>query len=81
MSEPTGGRPALRTRAAEIAVAAAFFAIGAIVMYDSVRLGARWADDGPQPGYFPFYLGLLICISSAATALFALRMPAEKNAT
>ena len=81
MSEPTGGRPALRTRAAEIAVAAAFFAIGAIVMYDSVRLGARWADDGPQPGYFPFYLGLLICISSAATALFALRMPAEKNRT
>ena len=81
MSEPSGGRPALRMRAAEIAVAAAFFAIGAVVMVDSVRLGARWAADGPQPGYFPFYLGLLICISSAATAVFALRMPAAKNRT
>jgi hypothetical protein len=81
MSEPSGGRPALRMRAAEIAVAAAFFAIGAVVMVDSVRLGARWAADGPQPGYFPFYLGLLICISSAATAVFALRMPAAKNGT
>jgi putative tricarboxylic transport membrane protein len=81
MSEPSGGRPALSTRAAELAVAAAFIAIGALVMYDSVRLGARWAEDGPQPGYFPFYLGLLICISSVATALFALRMPAQKNRT
>jgi hypothetical protein len=79
MSEPSGDRPALRTRTAELVVAAAFFAIGAIVMYDSVRLGARWAADGPQPGYFPFYVGLLICLSSAATAFFALRMPAEKN--
>ena len=34
-------------------------------MYDSVRLGARWADDGPQAGYFPFYIGLLLCISAA----------------
>jgi putative tricarboxylic transport membrane protein len=48
-------------------------------MYDSVRLGARWAEDGPQPGYFPFYVGLLICIASAATALFAVRMPQERN--
>jgi hypothetical protein len=81
MSESSSARPALRTRAAEIAVAAGFFAIGAIVIKDSLRLGARWAADGPQPGYFPFYVGLLICISSALTALFALRMPAEKNGT
>ena len=79
MNEPSGGRAALHVRTAELVVAAAFFAIGAIVIYDSVRLGARWAADGPQPGYFPFYVGLLICISSAMTAFFALRMPPEKN--
>jgi hypothetical protein len=79
--ESSSGRPALRTRAAEIAVAAAFFAIGAIVITDSVRLGARWVADGPQPGYFPFYVGVLICVSSAITAFFALRMPGEKDAT
>jgi hypothetical protein len=79
MSEPSGDRPALRTRTAEIVVAAAFFLLGALVMFDSVRLGARWAEDGPQPGYFPFYVGLLICLSSALTAFFALRMPGEKN--
>ena len=79
MVEPSADRPALRARTAELAVAAGFFAVGAVVMVDSVRLGARWAEDGPQPGYFPFYVGLLICISSALTALFALRMPAAKN--
>jgi putative tricarboxylic transport membrane protein len=30
-----------------------------------VRLGARWADDGPQAGYFPFYVGVLVCLSAA----------------
>src|SRR5882672_12178678 len=54
-------------------VAALFFALGAIVVFDSARLGARWGDDGPQAGYFPFYIGLLICFSSAAVFAAALR--------
>ena len=36
-------------------------------MFDSYRLGAKWGDDGPQSGYFPFYIGLLLGISSLAT--------------
>ena len=57
-------RPAFSHKSAEIAVAALFFVLGAIVIFDSVRLGARWGEDGPQAGYFPFYLGLFVCISS-----------------
>jgi xanthosine utilization system XapX-like protein len=60
-------------------VAAGFFVLGLIVINDSLRLGMRWAGDGPQPGYFPFYLGVIICISAALTFVFALRMPAAKN--
>jgi len=60
-------RAATSMRAMELAVAAIIFALGAVVMYDSFRLGNRWADDGPQPGYFPFYVGLLLCISSVVT--------------
>jgi hypothetical protein len=37
-----------------------------------VRLGARWAEDGPQAGYFPFYVGLLVCASAAVNFLMAL---------
>jgi putative tricarboxylic transport membrane protein len=79
MSEAPGGRAAFSYKTAELAVAALFFLLGAIVIYDSVRLGARWGADGPQAGYFPFYLGVLICASSVVTFLFGLLIPAEKN--
>jgi hypothetical protein len=58
-------RAALRQKSAEIAVAALFLAAGAIVVVDSLRLGAKWAEDGPQAGYFPFIVGLLICVAAA----------------
>lgn len=60
-----GERSAASVKAVEIGVAALVFLFGAVVVLDSYRIGARWGEDGPQPGYFPFYVGLLICIASA----------------
>ena len=71
MSQGEGGRPAFGQKSAEIVVAALFLLLGAIVVWDSVRLGARWGSDGPEPGYFPFYIGLLICIASLLNLGFA----------
>lgn len=68
-------RSAASTRAVEIGVAAIILLFGLVVVIDSYRLGARWGDDGPQPGYFPFYVGLLICASSVTILLRALRNP------
>jgi len=51
-------------RAWEIIVGALFLAFGALVVYESRRLGAKWGSDGPEAGYFPFYIGVFICISS-----------------
>lgn len=45
-------------------VAVGMFIIGAVVIYEARRLGAEWTTDGPGAGYFPFYIGLIICISS-----------------
>ena len=73
--------PAVRQKSAELVVAALFFALGALVMWDSVRLGARWAEDGPQAGYFPFYIALLVCIASAVNFAAALLLRGEKNRT
>jgi hypothetical protein len=50
----------------EIVVALVLFALGALVVFDSHRLGSSWGSDGPEAGYFPFYIGLFICISTAA---------------
>ena len=59
-----GGVP---TVTIEAAVAIALFLFGSLVVYDSMRLGSSWGADGPQSGYFPFYIGLLVCLSSAVT--------------
>jgi hypothetical protein len=71
MNESGGGRAALSQRSAEVVVAALFIFLGAVVVYDSVRLGARWGEDGPQPGYFPFYIGLIVCFASLINLLAA----------
>ena len=70
----SGEEAGILTRTVEVVVAALLFGFGATVLADSYRLGAAWGSDGPQSGYFPFYIGLLICISALATlaqAMFA----------
>ena len=79
MSEGQEGRAALRNRSAELGVAAFFLALGAIVIYDSARLGVGWGEDGPRPGYFPFYVGLIICISALVNAARAMGLSASQS--
>lgn len=62
----------LSTRSVELVVAVLLFAFGGLVVIDSYRLGFRWGTDGPEAGYFPFYIGLIICICSAAIFVQAL---------
>lgn len=80
MSQGGEERAAFGQRSAEIVVAAFFLVLGAIVVWDSVRLGARWGSDGPEAGYFPFYIGLLVCIASAINLLVAVLKKGESRA-
>jgi hypothetical protein len=64
---------AASVRAVEFGVAAVIFLFGALVVFDSYRIGAKWGEDGPQAGYFPLYVGLLICFSGAVIFVRALR--------
>jgi len=79
MSEEPAERAAFSLRSAEIGIALALLAFAALVIFDSVRQGARWLEEGPQPGYFPFYLGVIIAAASAVTLVRGLLLPAEKN--
>ena len=38
---------------------------GAIVVFGSIKAGINWGAEGPRAGFFPFYVGLFIIISSA----------------
>jgi putative tricarboxylic transport membrane protein len=47
-------------------VACVIFLIGVVMIVDNNRIGAGWASDGPQAGYFPLRIGAIICLCSAA---------------
>lgn len=57
----------------EIIVAVLLLAFGTVIAWASYQLGAKWGDDGPQAGYFPFYIGSIIAVSSVITLMQALR--------
>lgn len=53
----------------EVATALFTGLLGAIVCYGSLEFGIGWGDAGPEPGYFPFYVGLIIIVASAINLL------------
>ena len=79
MTEEREARPAFRYKSAEIAVSALFLLVGGLVMHDSLRLGATWGADGPRPGYFPFYVALIMSLSALANLVRAAMLRPEKN--
>lgn len=45
---------------ANVAVALLLGAIAVLVIVDAVRLGFRWGAHGPESGFFPFWLGVIL---------------------
>ena len=60
--------PVVGTRSVDIAVYLMLIALAAVLGYDNWQTGAAWEADGPQAGYFPFYL----CVLLAAASLYGL---------
>ena len=58
------GETAISRRTAELAVGSLLALLAILVMVSNYQLGAGWASDGPQAGYFPFRLGIAIFIGS-----------------
>ena len=61
------------TKTVDAVTAVLIFLMGVLVVWDSRRLGASWGSDGPEAGYFPFYIGLILCIASAINFAMALK--------
>jgi hypothetical protein len=66
-SNNTNQDSAISVRAMDIITAILFLAFGITVMIGSLKLGASWGADGPEAGYFPFYISLIILLSSTVT--------------
>jgi putative tricarboxylic transport membrane protein len=62
-NEATGG--VIQTRWVEAAVGLLIALLGILVVVDSHRVGAAWAEDGPQSGYFPNGIGWILVACGA----------------
>jgi len=47
-------------RAVEVATLAIVLAFALLMAWDNTRTGNRWESTGPQAGYFPFYVALIL---------------------
>jgi hypothetical protein len=65
-------RSGVATYVVEAIVATCIVILGAVVIQGSWALGSGWTTDGPGSGYFPFYIGIILCISGAGTLYQAL---------
>ena len=68
------GRSLISNRVMEVVVALLLLGGAALVIYDSVKLGFGWREgEGPAPGYFPFWIAVILAISSLVNLVSALR--------
>ena len=62
---PEADSPAVAsTRTVEIVVSLLLIALALTLGWDNWRTGASWDATGPQPGYFPFYLSVILGAAS-----------------
>jgi putative tricarboxylic transport membrane protein len=62
---PSDNSPSVvSTRTVDIVVSLLLLALAALLCFDNWRTGIAWAPDGPQAGYFPFYLGIILAAAS-----------------
>lgn len=64
---------------AELATASITAAFGLAVMIGATEFGIGWVKSGPEPGTFPFYMGLLVTVASIGTVIQTVLSPALRG--
>jgi putative tricarboxylic transport membrane protein len=82
---PAEDSPAVtNARSAEIVTLLLLLALAVLLAYDNVRTGMSWDSTGPQAGYFPFYLCVILaaaCLWGLAKEFMTRRQPSETFVT
>ena len=62
---PEADSPSLASiRAVDVAVSLLLILLALVLGYDNWRTGIAWDSTGPQAGYFPFYLSVILGLAS-----------------
>ena len=62
----------------EISVAGLITAFAAVVIYGSLQLQTGWGSTGPEAGYFPLRLGILLLVVGLLLTVQAARNPGSE---
>jgi hypothetical protein len=62
-------RDLLTIRTVEIVVCLLLLALSVLVVMEGLRLGAGWNERGPQSGFFPFTLAVILIIGLVAVVI------------
>ena len=73
-------RPLLRRARSRCVVYLLLTGLALLLAFDNWRTGMGWEADGPQAGYFPFYLSLILAAASifGLVSIFLSRMDEGK---
>jgi putative tricarboxylic transport membrane protein len=82
---PADDSPAVTTRrAVDVVVSLLLLALAVLLAFDNWRTGMSWDSTGPQAGYFPFYLSVILagaCLYGIGKEFRARRQVAETFVT
>jgi putative tricarboxylic transport membrane protein len=68
------------SRVVDAVVSLLLLALAALLAFDNWRTGMGWDSTGPQAGYFPFYLSVILgaaCLYGLAREFLARKQPSE----
>lgn len=69
------------SRTVDVGVSILLLVLAAVLGYDNWSSGAGWEATGPQPGYFPFYLSLILAGASLYGLVAALLSRIDETET
>jgi putative tricarboxylic transport membrane protein len=82
---PEADSPAVaENHTVEIVVSLLLLVVAVVLGYDNWRTGIAWDSTGPEAGYFPFYLSVILggaSLYGLAATLLARRQPSETFVT
>lgn len=70
--ETSTSRTLVTRRALEVIAALFALAFGATIILGALEYHVGWGDRGPEPGYFPFWMGLIVVVGAIGALIESL---------